>query len=415
VQPIDAIRTSAASARGVGLSPWLARLRLPGTSIVQLPFRNVLRSPRRSLLTVLGIAATFTVLVALMGMVDSFYATISASRSIYSVGSDRAIVTLDQFHLVDDPEITAIRQSPVVDRSTTGIEVLATVGAHGRSLDVVLNAVDLQHGIWIPPINRGSAVEADDGPGLVLTSRAADSLGVHVGDTVTLHHPLRQGLTSYTFVDSEVPVAGITSMPLRYLVFMDASGAELMQLQGTTNVMTLTPAAGVSQDQFVRALYQLPGVGSVELPAATVEAVSKQLGEILGILRIVDGALLLLAALIAFNSTSINLDERAREQATMFAFGLRVRTVLAIAVVESVVTGVAGTLLGILAGRLLLTWMVTRMLPGIVPDIGIIDHLDGRTVLVALGLGVLAVTLAPLLSYRRLATMDVPSTLRVME
>jgi putative ABC transport system permease protein len=204
-------------------------------------------------------------------------------------------------------------------------------------------------------------------------------------------------------------------MPLRYLAYTDASGAELMQLQGTTNVMTVTPAAGVTPDQFVRTLYRLPGVGSVELPAATVQAVSKQLGEILGILRIVDGALLLLTGLIAFNSTSINLDERAREQATMFAFGLPVRTVLGIAVTESVITGVAGTLLGIAAGRVLLTWMITRMLPGIVPDIGIIDHLGGRTVWIALGLGVLAVSLAPLLSYRRLARMDVPSTLRVME
>ena len=415
VQPIDAIRTSAASARGVGLSPWLARLRLPGNSIVQLPFRNVLRSPRRSLLTVLGIAATMTVLVALLGLVDSLDATIDTSRHIYVAGSDRAIVTLDRFHLTDDADVTAIRDAPVVDRSTTEVAVLATVGADGRSLDVVLEAIDLRQGIWMPPISSGAAVAADGSPGLVLTSRAARYLGVHVGDLVTLHHPRREGATSYTFVDSTVPVVGITSMPLRYLAFMDVSNADLMQLQGTTNVMTVTPAAGVPPDEFVRTLYRLPGVGSVEAPAATVEAVSKQLGEILGILRIVDGALLLLAALIAFNSTSINLDERAREQATMFAFGLPVRTVLGIAVIESVITGVAGTMLGIVAGRGLLTWMITRMLPSIVPDIGVIDHLSSRTVWVALGLGVLAVGLAPLLSYRRLARMDVPSTLRVME
>ena len=33
--------------------------------------------------------------------------------------------------------------------------------------------------------------------------------------------------------------------------------------------------------------------------------------------------MLLLALLIAFNTASINADERAREEATMFAFGLR--------------------------------------------------------------------------------------------
>ena len=415
VQPIDAIRTSAASARGVGLSPRLARLRIPGNSIAQLPIRNVLRSPRRSVLTALGIAAAITVLVALLGMVDSFYATIDTSRDIYVAGTDRAIITLDRFRLVNEPDVQAIRDSPVVDQSTTDIEVLGSVSSGDRSLDLVINVLDLQEGIWAPPISAGSPVNPDGGTGVVLTSRAAHDLGVGVGDTVTLHHPRREGATSYTFVDSQVPVVGITSMPLRYLSFMDESQPDLMQLQGVTNVMTVTPAAGVTPDEFIRTLYGLPGVGSVQTPSATVEAVSKQLGEILGILRIVDGALLLLAALIAFNSTSINLDERAREQATMFAFGLPVRTVLAIAVTESVITGVAGTLLGIVAGRALLTWMITRMLPGIVPDIGIIDHLAGRTVWLALGLGVLAVSVAPMLSYRRLARMDVSSTLRVME
>ncbi|MGZ4694622.1 MAG: FtsX-like permease family protein [Acidimicrobiales bacterium] len=416
VQPIDAIRTSAASARGVGLSPWLARLRLPGNSIAQLPVRNVLRSPRRSLLTVLGIAATITVLVALLGMVDSFYATIDVSRKVYVLsGTDRGIVTLDRFRLVDDPDVVAIQSSPVVARSNADIDVLGTVSSGSDSLDVVLSLIDMEHGIWVPPITRGSATDPGGGPGLVLTARAAETLGVDVGDTVTLHHPRREGATSYTFVDSQVPVVGITSMPLRYLAFMDIGQADLMQLQGTTNVMTVTPADGVSSDQFIRTLYALPAVGSVQTPAATVQAVSKQLDEILGILRIVDGALLLLAALIAFNSTSINLDERAREQATMFAFGLPVRTVLGIAVTESVITGVAGTLLGIATGRVLLTWMITRMLPSIVPDIGVVDHLAARTVWVALGLGLLAVSLAPMLSYRRLVRMDVPSTLRVME
>lgn len=99
----------------------------------------------------------------------------------------------------------------------------------------------------------------------------------------------------------------------------------------------------------------------------------------------------------------------------MFAFGLPLRTVLGIAVGESVITGVAGTLLGIAAGRVVLSWIVTRMLPDVVPDIGISDHLAWTTVALALALGVLAVSIAPLFSRRRLARMDIPSTLRVME
>ncbi len=413
VAPIDAIRTTAVSARGVGLAPRLARLHLPGSSVAQMPVRNVLRSPRRSLLTALGIAATMTVLVALLGLVDSFHATIGVARTVISNSSgDRALVALDHFSLVDDPQVTAIRSSPVVDRSTTDIQVIGSVSSPSGSFDAVLEVIDLESGIWTPPLVSGSV---GDGPGVVLATKAAADLHVRPGDEVTLHHPQRQGTTSYTFVDSQVKVLGLTSLPLRFFVFMDSSGADLMNLQGTTNLLTVTRADGVPPDEFTRTLYELPGVGSVTSPATTVRAISKQLDELLGILRIVDGALVIIAALIAFNSTAINVDERAREQATMLAFGLPMRSVMAVTVVESVITGLAGTIVGILGGRIVLTWIVTRLIPEVVPDIGVTNHLAWPTVALALALGVLAVTLAPMLSYRRLSHMDIPSTLRVME
>mgnify|MGYP001247020010 CR=1 FL=1 len=414
VAPIDAIRTTAVSAGGAGVPGWLRRLRLPGGSVAQIPWRNVVRTPRRSVLTALGIAATITVLVALLGLADSLFATVGSARSVVAdTNGRRAVVTLDRFHLDGEPEVEAVRSSPVVDRVTTDIQVVGTVTRGSVSVDGVLEVLDLQDGIWSPPLTEGSVTGA--GPGIVLTRTAADDLEVEPGDEVTLRHPRREGVTSYSFVESRVEVLGISPLPLRFIVFMDASSANLMNLEGTTNVLTVTRAPGVSDETFLRTLYSLPGVASVTSPSTTVEAISAQLDEILEILRIVDIALVLLAALIAFNSTSINLDERAREQATMFAFGLPMRAVLGIAVAESVLTGAAGTLIGIGAGRVVLSWIVNRMLPGVVPDVGVVDHLGLSTIGLALLLGVLAVSVAPLLSYRRLARMDIPSTLRVME
>ena len=127
------------------------------------------------------------------------------------------------------------------------------------------------------------------------------------------------------------------------------------------------------------------------------------------------GAVLLLALLIAFNSTAVSMDERARENATMFAFGLPVRRVLGVAVTESLVIGVLGTAIGLVAGRLLLEWLVRVLLPGTLPDIGIIAYLAPRTTATAAALGIVAVALAPLLTLRRLRRMDIPSTLRVVE
>jgi putative ABC transport system permease protein len=414
VAPIEAIRTTAVSASGVGLSPLLARLPLPGNSLVQLPFRNVLRAPRRTLLTALGIAAAITILVCLLGMSDSFFATIdSARRDVRTGASNRMTVSLDRFRLTEDPAVEAIRHAPGVARSETQLEVLGSLSRRGTTFDVLLTALDLHGGMWKPRLIAGTT-EADH-PGLVISEKAAADLGVVPGDIVTLHHPRRTGLTSYGFVDTPIEVIGVSSLPTRFLAYLDIRQVGMMNLAGVTNTLEVAPQGGVSTDALQRTLFALPGVGFVLSPLATIDAARTQIDEVLAILRVADGALLLMVGLIAFNATSINVDERRREEATMFAFGVPVRTVVAIAVAESLVSGLIGTLLGIAAGRALLHWLTTSVMPGIIEDIAIHDVLDVSTILLALGLGVLAVAVAPVLSGRRLARMDIPSTLRVME
>ena len=142
---------------------------------------------------------------------------------------------------------------------------------------------------------------------------------------------------------------------------------------------------------------------------------SRELDEVLSVLRIVDIALVGLAGLIAFNAASINFDERAREQATMFAFGLPPREVMALALVESLLVGLAGAAVGLVAGRILLSWMIGSVMHSVVPDITLNAVLQLPTAVEVILLTAAAVLVAPLVSYPRLARMDVPSTLRVME
>jgi putative ABC transport system permease protein len=123
---------------------------------------------------------------------------------------------------------------------------------------------------------------------------------------------------------------------------------------------------------------------------------------------------LLLALLIAYNAAGINVDERAREYATMFAYGVEPRTVLRGISVEGLIVGLLGTIAGIAFGALAVRWLVSTAAADS-PDLGIVIAVAPATIVTALAMGVLAVGLAPLLVYRRLRRMDVPSTLRVME
>jgi putative ABC transport system permease protein len=64
---------------------------------------------------------------------------------------------------------------------------------------------------------------------------------------------------------------------------------------------------------------------------------------------------------------------------------------------------------------LLVRWMINTTLPDTFPEFGVTPSLGAGSILVTLVAGIGAVTLAPLMTARRLRRMDVPATLRVVE
>jgi putative ABC transport system permease protein len=413
VAPVDAIRTGYLSAKGGGLAPLLARAPIPGNSFVQMPARNVLRAPRRTLLTLLGISAAITVLVSVVGMVDSFVGTIdTAEHELLRSSPHRATLTLDRFSLDTEPQVQTIAASNVVARAQPGLSIGGTLRHGSTKLDVLLDLFDFDHALWTPSLSSGSL---DSGrPSIVVSENAARDLDVKAGDTITFRHPYREGV-GYRLIDTTISIAGIDRLPTRPVAFMDRRYASLMNLEGIVNVVTIQPKPGVTQPAVKRALFGRPGIASVQPISAYTATIRKALQERMGILDVVEYAVLLLALLIAFNSTSISVDERAREQATMFAFGVPVRVVMTMTVAESVITGLLGTFVGIATGRAVLEWLVTTQMPRVLPDLGINATLSNTTLLTAVVLGVLAVAIAPLFTLRKLRRMDIPSTLRVME
>jgi hypothetical protein len=116
-----------------------------------------------------------------------------------------------------------------------------------------------------------------------------------------------------------------------------------------------------------------------------------------------------------FAGSGIGVDERAREHATMLAFGFPPRTVLGMTTQETVLIGAAGTLLGVLGGYGLLRWLTAVTIPSVLPELGVTAALSTQTIVGALVLGVLTVALAPLFTLRRTRRMDIAATLRVTE
>lgn len=175
------------------------------------------------------------------------------------------------------------------------------------------------------------------------------------------------------------------------------------------------PAQGATSAEVQRSVFARPGVASGQAVIRISESFDEALAQFVGFLAIAGVAVLLLALLIAFNAARITVDERRREHATIWAFGLPVRTVLAVLIKESVLVGLAATAIGVAAGIVFLDWMLASLATTTLPDLGIDRYVSPATVVVAAAVGIVAVAAAPLFLVRRIRRMDIPDTLREME
>jgi putative ABC transport system permease protein len=236
-----------------------------------------------------------------------------------------------------------------------------------------------------------------------------------VGDRLTVLHPVPTGPNTYQLVRTPLAVTGIHTSPFRFVAYTNHAGAAALGVGGLVNRVSVVPAAGRSADDVKAQLLRLPNIAAVQGASAMTDAVDEQVAQFTDVLVVtvlIAGAM---ALLIAFNASSINADERTREHATMFAYGVPVTRVLRGNVAEAVIIGALGTAVGIAAGRGLLWWMVTSSLSETMPDVGMRIDVSVPTYLMAVVAGTLLVGAAPLLAARKLRRTDVPSALRVVE
>lgn len=412
--PVEAIRIGFRSARGSGVAGLAKRLRLPGSSIAQLPLRNALRAPRRTLLTVLGLGAVLSVLVAFMGLIDSFNATVDRSEAEVAHGNpNRIVVTLDGFRGSGEAR-RLLTETPGVAAAEPQLVLPVTLTAPGaEGFEGAVTLLDFHSRIWAPTISAGS-VPTPGRAEAVISEKAASDLGVGVGGRISIAYP-RRVAGGYREVRARVTVSGLHPDPFRTFVYMDRSVAALAGFPGIANQVSATPEPGFGESRIARALFRVPGVASVEPATATTKFVRDRLEDFVGVLRLIEGFALALALLIAFNSSAIGIEERRRENATMMAFGVTSGRAIALAVAESLIAGLLGTLAGLAGGWLVTSWVVGQTLPETLPDLGLVTAIAPGSLVAAAAVAIASVALAPLFSARRLRRMDVPSTLRVME
>ncbi len=414
VAPVEAIRTGHLASRGGGLAPLIKRLRLPGDTFSQMPIRNVLRAPRRGLLTALGIGATIAVLVMIVAGIDSFVGAIVEGGEEATGGiPDRVIVEMDSVYPEGDGPVGAVLASPSIAEGEAMLRIGGEYENGTESFAALVEFIDWDVGLFRPVIDEGTVPGGE--PALVISPKAATDLDVGVGDVVAIRLPQRTGPFTYSLETMELPVSGIHGHPFRAITYMATDHAGLLGLQGLANVVSVVPADGVEVGDLQAEFLEIGAVTSVQRADAMARLMEDLMAQFVGIFQLFQGIVLLLAVLIAFSAAAIAVDERRREHATMFSYGVRPRKIVRMLLVESATVGVVATIIGISGGLLLLQYFMAAS-ADTMPDIALPVIVTPGTILWAVFVGVVAVGLAPLLTApRKLRKMDIPSTLRVME
>jgi putative ABC transport system permease protein len=253
-------------------------------------------------------------------------------------------------------------------------------------------------------LTEGRPPEDDDE--VVIDKRSADDAGFVVGDTATVlvQGPPQQVEISgiATFGDEDSPGGA------SYVLFTTPAAQRLVAEPGRFDSVSVVAEDGVSQAELVdRIRSALPAgvevVSGDEITQESQDDIKEGLSFFNIFLSVFAVIALLVGAFMIFNTFSITVAQRTRENALLRALGASKRQVLSSVIVEALIVGLLASLVGLALG-IAVAGGLKALLSGFGIDIpagGLVFSV--RTVLVALVGGVVITLLAALAPARKAA------------
>ena len=107
--------------------------------------------------------------------------------------------------------IQMVRQAPAVERVEPRLLLQSSLSSPHERFQVSLELLDAASPTWRPRTSSGGLRPGQRG--IVLAEKAADDLGLRVGNRVVLHHPRRVGSGAFRIAATRLPIIGIHGSP----------------------------------------------------------------------------------------------------------------------------------------------------------------------------------------------------------
>ena len=373
--------------------------------------RNLFRYKQRMFMTVLGVAGAACMLVAGFGV----------QHSIQQMGAKQFGDILKYDMIVARSSTATDAQLAELDDALAADGVAAQVALHYESVSLTAGANNDKQEITLLVPEQTSDLDEYldlrdrksgeklglDGDGAVISERLATLLGVGVGDEV-----------EFTAADGSartVRVSGVCEMYMGHFIVMSRGtyeGSYGKKFEANAAMVRLEDGSLSSVEEQAAGFMQLKAVKSVAQNTALqsqVDTVVVSLNKIMGILILVAG---MLAVVIMYNLTNINVSERMRELSTIKVLGFHSNETTMYIYRETILLTALGLIAGWLLGVALHQYILNVVPPDNVmfnPELALIEFIVPAIVVGAIALALYFVEL------RRLSTVDMLEALKSVE
>lgn len=183
---------------------------------------------------------------------------------------------------------------------------------------------------------------------IIITEKISEELGIKAGDTVKFENSDE--------IEGEFKVDTITENYIGNFIYLNKSKYELA-FKDTPKNNTIYAKAGEldsgKKDKLIEALYENEDILNAEFVSQSRGMFDNLIGSINYIVLVIIVASGLLAFIVLYNLTNININERRRELATLRVLGFHNNEVAAYIFREITVLALIGTFVGLVLGKYL--------------------------------------------------------------
>ena len=325
----------------------------------KVTIRNLVRYKRRLIMTLVGIAGCTALLLVAFGLRDSIsdiidnqWPAISHYDYIVGMTSDVSEEEADQINAelnqVGATNIHRITRENVLLESRT-----QKAGSLTRT--TIMTSDSLQDLTGLATLrNRlsGQTIELGE-DSVVITEKLAKRLGVGVGDTVQVYAQDRIGNASGE--PRTLTVTGVAENYVGSYLYLGPSAWHSLGIrdQAADGWYATLPEDQATREAFGEKLINQTGVATVDDVNEAIRTYRESLAVVNRVVAILIVAAALLAFIVLYNLTNINIEERVREIASLKVLGFTRHEVDAYVFREIALLAIFGALFGLVLGTYL--------------------------------------------------------------